>query len=112
MPRSYPPAIRRHRSRCRRDPRPLRARGRVIGGYRGPSLVPKRHRQRRGRGHAPGTIAGWKPRPMTDLEPRVARLEASVSEIQTTLTRIEEKVNAKATREQVADLTVQLAEIR
>jgi hypothetical protein len=49
---------------------------------------------------------------MSDLEPRVARLEASVSEIQTTLTRIEEKVNAKATREQVADLTVQLAEIR
>ena len=49
---------------------------------------------------------------MTDLETRVALLEAGVSEVLTALMRIEEKVNAKATREQVADLIEQLAEVR
>ena len=49
---------------------------------------------------------------MTDLETRVALLEAGVSEVLTALMRIEDKVNAKATREQVADLIEQLAEVR
>ena len=45
--------VRHHRSRCRRDPRRLQSRGRVVGRYRVAPAVPRSHRQREGAGVRP-----------------------------------------------------------